>query len=124
MDNYSFEKKSTELSESVEYYMAANISNEAVAASYDAVLGILIMAATTVAGFRFLYLKSPFHLDKFKPIKPNLFHKLAQPNCKKCRFYNRNAEVQCRVHPVRVKFVEAQTCPDYWQRDRSLFLHR
>ena len=124
MDNYSFDKKSTKLNESVEYSLAANISSEEATASYDAVLGILIMAATTVAGFRFLYLKSPFHLDRFKPIKPNLFHKLAQPNCKKCRFYNRHARVKCAVHPVRSSFAEAQNCPDYWQRDRSLFLYR
>lgn len=99
-------------------------SNQEFSNSNDAWLGILFMAAVTVAGFRFLYLKSPLYLDKLRPIKPNIFQKLAQPNCKKCRFYSRHSHLHCVVHPLRVTNLEAETCPDYWQRDRRKFLHR
>lgn len=107
----------------------------------EGLLGILLLAAFTVAGFRLIYLKSGLHLDKFRPIKPSIFKRLTQPNCKKCRFYSRtldssfngdsprnglsrNSHLHCAVHPVRVNFAEAENCPDYWQRDRRKFLYR
>ena len=124
MENQSFNKNSNKQSETIEYSLASSISHEEIAGIYDGIIGISIMAAMTVLGFRFLYLKSPFHLDTVKPIKPNVFQKLAQPNCKKCRFYNRRAKIKCALHPVRVSFAEAETCPDYWQRDRRKFLYR
>ncbi|MEM7594163.1 MAG: hypothetical protein AAF383_22070 [Cyanobacteria bacterium P01_A01_bin.83] len=72
---------------------------------------------------------------------------MAQPNCSKCRFFDRtldssfngrkdlsasdprnglsrNSYLKCAVHPVRVNNTAAQNCPDYWQRDRRKFLHR
>ena len=124
MNNHSFERNLDIQNETIEHSLASNISHEEASAIYEGILGLAIMVAMAAVGFRFLYLKSPFHLDKVKPIKPNLFQKLAQANCKKCRFYNRRAEVKCAVHPVRVNFAEAQTCPDYWQRDRRKFLYR
>lgn len=124
MKNQPLNRKSQETRETIDYSVAAEISHREVSASYDGMLGLLVMAAFTVVGFRFLYLKSPLHLDQVKPIKPNLLPRLAQPNCKKCRFYRRDSDFQCAVHPVRVNFAAAQTCPDYWQRDRRKFLHR
>ena len=91
---------------------------------YDGSLEVLLMGVVIVAGFKFLYRKSRLYLDRTHPLKPNMWQKLAQPNCQKCRFYNRSSDLKCSVHPLAVKFSEAQSCPDYWQRDRHKFLHR
>ena len=91
--------------------------------SYDGLLEVLLMGIVSVAGFYLLYRKSQRHLDKANPQKLNIFKRLAQPNCSKCRFFDRNSYLKCAVHPVRVSNIEAQNCPDYWQRDRRKFLH-
>ena len=91
---------------------------------YDGLTEVLLMGAATVVGFKILYRKSILYLDRIHPLQPNIFQKLAQPKCKKCRFYNPNSDFQCSVHPVTLQFNEAKSCPDYWQRDRRKFLHR
>lgn len=58
----------------------------------EGLFGILLLAAFTVAEFRLIYLKSGLYLDKFRPIKPSIFKRLTQPNCKKCRFYSRTLD--------------------------------
>ena len=123
MKNYSFDKNLNKQSESVEYF-ATNISPAEASAIYDSILGLGMMMAVTIVGFRFLYLNSPFHLDKFKPIKPNFWQKLAQPNCQKCRFFRSNSKFQCALHSVKIDFTKAKICPDYWQSDRRRFLYR
>lgn len=91
---------------------------------YNGLFGVLFMGMVTVAGFYFLHRKSKLHLDKANPPKLNIFKRLAQPSCSKCRFFDHNSYLKCAVHPVRVNNIEAQNCPDYWRRDRRKFLHR
>lgn len=91
---------------------------------YNGLFAVLFMGLFSVAGFYLLYRKSQLRLDKANLPKPNIFKRLAQPNCSKCRFFDRSSYLKCAVHPVRVNNTAAQNCPDYWQRDRRKFLHR
>lgn len=124
MQNQPFKDRDIKITETVDITTVAKIPNQNIATNYNGVLELFIMAGFTLVGFRLIYLKSVRYLDRARPVKSNIFKRLARPNCKKCRFYNRHADLQCAVHPVRVSFTEAETCPDYWSRDRHKFLHR
>ncbi|MGD1922520.1 MAG: hypothetical protein ACFCAD_28675 [Pleurocapsa sp.] len=122
MDKHQSPNNYTEIELEPTMYSVA--SNQGLATEYDGLMGVLFMGIVTVAGFNLMYRRSPFYLDRVRPLKPNIFKRFAQPTCKKCRFYNRNGYFKCSVHSLRGNNLDAENCPNYWQRDRRKFMHR
>ena len=89
----------------------------------NGLMGLLLMGMLIAAGFHILYRNSSLYLDRAVPLRSNLFKKLAQPHCQKCRFYDSASDFKCTVHPFRLNLNQAKNCPDYWQRDKRKFLH-
>ena len=121
--NESLAKNASKITEIVNSTAPPETLTKETLTGYNGLFEVLLMGLFSVAGFYLLYRKSQLRLDKANPPKPNIFKRLAQPNCSKCRFFNDNSYLKCAVHPVRVNNTAAQNCPDYWQCDRRKFLH-
>ena len=139
--NESLAKNASKITEIVNSTAPPETLTKETLTGYNGLFEVFLMGLFSVAGFYLLYRKSQLRLDKANPPKPNIFKRLAQPSCSKCRFFDRNLDssfngsqtrnglsrnsyLKCAVHPVRVNNTAAQNCPDYWQRDRRKFLHR
>lgn len=50
-----------------------------------------------------------------------LFKYHPQFPCSKCRFFNKDSDNKCVVHPYKVLSIQAKNCPDYWAHDSKTF---
>jgi len=123
-NNESLAKNASKMAEIVNPTTPPETLTRDTVTGYNGLFEVLSMGLFTVAGFYLLYRKSQLRLDKANPPKLNILKRFSQPSCSKCRFFNKNEYLKCAVHPVHVSNIEAQNCPDYWQRDRRKFLHR
>jgi hypothetical protein len=91
-------------------------------ASPDAVSPLVTSLSFLGIGLILVGLKlKPAKLRKLFSFRFSLLKHHQHPPCANCRFFNKQAEPKCAVHPSMVLSIQAKNCFDYWARDSKTF---
>ncbi|WP_036477745.1 hypothetical protein [Myxosarcina sp. GI1] len=121
--NEHLEKNASKITEAISPTQPQEIPTQEVTASYDGGVHLLLIWIVSIVGFCFLLKKSKSQPDKTNSQNLSVFQHFTQPDCEKCRFFDKNSYLKCAVHPIYVGKINAKDCSDYWQRDRRKFFY-